>query len=456
MSRFLSLYLVLLAASGAVSAQEFTVLKNLGSPGNPGGLWVDAGIAQSHGGRLFITSGLGTPAAFAVATDGSYQVLHKFGSASAPLTGVILARDGNYYGVSRESGTHKLGFVFRMTEDGDIKVLHNFTGGSDGAQPWAIMQSVEGDFYVTTEGDGGAAGDQYGSILRMTADGDMTLLHAFSGSDGWSPMILVQGTDFRFYGVTTYGGAYGSATDGFGTIFRISSTGDFELLHSFDNTDGAEPNAGLTYANDGNFYGTTYEGGAGGTGNLFRITPSGTFTVLHDFADGPAADPQGRMVQASDGNLYGKLLVGGPGAGYGLIFRATLDGVITPLQSFSAADGYNADSALIQHTNGKLYGGTAAGGTYNAGVIYSLDEGLPPFVSYLPTYGRVGAEVEILGQGFGDATEVFFNGKRATRKIVNSTFLEATVPSGATTGTITVTTETGTLASNRVFIIHPN
>jgi uncharacterized repeat protein (TIGR03803 family) len=455
MSRFLSLYFVLLAASGAVSAQEYTVLQELGSPGNPGGLWVDAGIAQSRGGRLFITSGLGTPAAFAVGTDSSYQVLHNFGSASAPLTGVILATDGNYYGVSRESGAHKLGFAFRMTKDGDVKVLHNFTGGSDGAQPWAIMQSVEGDFYVTTEGDGGAAGDPAGSILRMTADGDMTLLHAFSGSDGASPMILVQGTDFRFYGVTTNGGAYGG-TSGYGTIFRISSTGDFELLHSFDNTDGAIPQAGLTAANDGNFYGTTYEGGAGGTGTLFRMTPSGEFTVLHDFVDGPAADPQGRMVQASDGNLYGALLVGGGGAGYGLIFRATLDGVVTPIQNFTAAGGFDADSALIQHTNGELYGGTQVGGKYNAGTIYSLDLGLPPFVSYLPTYGRAGAEVEILGQGFGNSTEVFFNGKRAARTIVNPTFIEATVPSGASTGPITVTTENGTLASNIVFIVHPN
>jgi uncharacterized repeat protein (TIGR03803 family) len=268
-------------------------------------------------------------------------------------------------------------------------------------------------------------------------------------------MILVQGTDFRFYGVTTNGGAYGG-TSGYGTIFRISSTGDFELLHSFDNTDGAIPQAGLTAANDGNFYGTTYEGGAGGTGTLFRMTPSGEFTVLHDFVDGPAADPQGRMVQASDGNLYGALLVGGGGAGYGLIFRATLDGVVTPIQNFTAAGGFDADSALIQHTNGELYGGTQVGGKYNAGTIYSLDLGLPPFVSYLPTYGRAGAEVEILGQGFGNSTEVFFNGKRAARTIVNPTFIEATVPSGASTGPITVTTENGTLASNIVFIVHPN
>ena len=102
-----------------------------------------------------------------------------------------------------------------------------------------------------------------------------------------------------------------------------------------------------------------------------------------------------------------------------------------------------------------LYGDTYKGGKFGKGVFYSLDAGLPPFVTYLPTYGRPGALVQILGQGFTDASEVFFNGTPATFKLVYPTYIRATVPDGATSGPITVTTANGTLTSNKVFIVHP-
>jgi hypothetical protein len=116
----------------------------------------------------------------------------------------------------------------------------------------------------------------------------------------------------------------------------------------------------------------------------------------------------------------------------------------------------------LQHTNGILYGTTLEGGVntgqgafYGLGTFYSFDLGLPPFVTYLPVYGRPGALVQILGQGFTDASEVFFNGTPATYKLVYPTYIRATVPDAATTGPITVTTTNGTLTSNKVFIVHP-
>jgi hypothetical protein len=110
---------------------------------------------------------------------------------------------------------------------------------------------------------------------------------------------------------------------------------------------------------------------------------------------------------------------------------------------------------LLQHTNGILYGDTYAGGKFDKGVFYSLDAGLPPFVTYLPTYGRAGVVVQILGQGFTDTSQVFFNGTLATFKLVYPTYIRATVPDGATSGPITVVTANGTLTSNKVFIVHP-
>jgi len=455
MSRRLALSLVMLAACSTVFAQTYTVLHNFGGGnGDPGGLWVDASISQGRGGHLFTTSPgskTGIAAAFRIGPLGSLHVLRQWNSgASEPLSGLILGTDSNYYGITRSGGPDKLGTVYRVSGSGGFVTLHNFTGGSDGAGAWAVMQSAEGDYYVSTEGRGGSAGDTYGSLFRMTRDGNMTLLHAFSLSDGASPLVLVEGTNSYFYGVTCCGGANGD-----GTIFRISSSGDFQVLHNFDGADGQWPEAGLIQANDGNFYGTTIEGGSTGNGVLFRITPGGTFTLLNDFQNGIVGGPSGRLVQATDGYLYGKASYGGDG--YGAIFRATLGGTITPLHSFSLKDGYNPDSQLMQHTNGKLYGGTYAGGKYNQGVFFSLDLGLSPFVTYLPAPGFAGTQVQILGQGFTNNTKVFFNGTpAASTTVIYPTFLKATVPVAATTGPITVTTSSGTLTSNKAFVIHPN
>ena len=108
-------------------------------------------------------------------------------------------------------------------------------------------------------------------------------------------------------------------------------------------------------------------------------------------------------MQASDGNLYGTTALGGKN-GFGRLFRATLAGEVVTLHSFAQASGYNQFSALLQHTNGASYmGDTTGGGTFDLGVFFSFDAGLPPFVTYLPTYGRPGVLVQILGQGFTDS-----------------------------------------------------
>jgi hypothetical protein len=134
-----------------------------------------------------------------------------------------------------------------------------------------------------------------------------------------------------------------------------------------------------------------------------------------------------------------------------------LAGDVSPLHIFVPATGTGALSALFQHTNGKLYGIATRDGEFGNGVFFSLDAGLPPFVTYLPTYGRAGAPVEILGQGFTAGSVVSFNGTpAASPDVVSSTYLRVVVPSGATTGPITVTTSTGTLTSNKVFVVHPN
>jgi uncharacterized protein (TIGR03437 family) len=84
-----------------------------------------------------------------------------------------------------------------------------------------------------------------------------------------------------------------------------------------------------------------------------------------------------------------------------------------------------------------------------------LSTGLSPFVSALPAAGKAGRVVGIVGNNLTGATSVTFNGTPATFTVVSGTVIKATVPAGATTGTIQVTTPSGTLNSNVAFVVLP-
>jgi len=80
-----------------------------------------------------------------------------------------------------------------------------------------------------------------------------------------------------------------------------------------------------------------------------------------------------------------------------------------------------------------------------------LSVGLGPFVETQPTSGKVGSAVKILGTDLTGATSVTFNGTAAVFKVVSASLIKTTVPEGATTGTVEVTTPKATLKSNVVF-----
>lgn len=124
------------------------------------------------------------------------------------------------------------------------------------------------------------------------------------------------------------------------------------------------------------------------------------------------------------------------------------------LHLFENSDGA-FPTGLLQSTTGTLYGTAGEGGEYGYGGIYSLDVGLGPFVSFVRGVGRIGQSGGILGQGFIGTTSVTLNGVSASFRIVSDTYLVATIPPGATTGYVTVTTPTGTLTSNKKFIVLP-
>ena len=130
-----------------------------------------------------------------------------------------------------------------------------------------------------------------------------------------------------------------------------------------------------------------------------------------------------------DGTFYGTAGAGGTN-GYGITYRITPKGKYSVIYNFDDTHGSNPQVTLLQHTTGVLFGDTYEGGTHNQGVFYSLNAGLGAFAALVPTSGKVGKSIGILGQGFTGTTAVSFNGTAATFTIVSGTYLKATVPRG--------------------------
>jgi uncharacterized repeat protein (TIGR03803 family) len=462
--RVLALCSVMLAALAiALHAQNYTVKYNFGTKsGDPINPTYSGIVAQGRDGNLYGTTPFGGAngkgAMFKITPGGTLTVVYSFDSTDPyPYSGLTLGTDGNFYGATYSSGTPGDGTVYKITPRGTVTLLHSFTG-SDGSGPFAPpIEGTDGDFYGTTTA-GGASSE--GTVYKITPSGKFTSLYSFDGTTGEEPIApLVQGSDGNFYGTTEVGGMYDA-----GVVFKITSSGKL-TAYSLDGGHGGELSfSPLVQGSDGSFYGTASAGGKKDDGAIFKITASGRVTVLHSFngtTDG--AEPFAGLVQATDGNFYGAAS-NGKDTPQGTIFKIspTSPYPYTVLYSFDGTTGATPWVTLVQHTNGILYGDTNSGGTGNmgcavgtCGVFYSWDAGLGPFVSLVSVAAKVGKTIEILGQGFTGTTGVSFNGTAATFTVVSSTYLTAKVPSGATTGFVTVTTPKGTLTSNKKFRVIP-
>jgi uncharacterized repeat protein (TIGR03803 family) len=494
--------LIVFAALAIISpAQTVTTLVKFDGTANPQGGWNsgNAGLTllvQGRDGNLYGTTqaggavrsgfncGAGSGTAFSMTPLGKLTTLHVFhqcifdGEGQYPQSGIVLSTNGNFYGTTQMGGSTSTtphdGTVFTITRGGALTTLFRFPNdfnnppSTSGSQPFAtLVQGTDGNFYGTNTTGGTHS---CGTVFRITAAGSLKPLFNFPAVPFCdSPYgTLIQGTDGNFFGTTRGGGAHLH-----GTVFRIAPGGGFTTLYSFKGSsttgpfDGAQPNAGVVQAADGNLYGTTEAGGTVNGGTVFKITPAAKETVLHSFGKpaAPGSFLDAPLIQAIDGNFYGTTARGGNSScfdGCGTVFKITPTGQLTTLYSFHGTDGAHPTGGLLQYTDGSFYGMTAAGGNQHSGcnsegcgtIFHLVVPGLGPFVKTVPTSGKVGTIVSILGNNLTGTTSVKFNGTPA-KFVASSSDVAATVPVGATTGTVQVVTTTRTLSSNVKFRVTP-
>ncbi|MGC9948411.1 MAG: choice-of-anchor tandem repeat GloVer-containing protein [Bryobacteraceae bacterium] len=330
-------------------------------------------------------------------------VLHTFLTAPTganPCGNLVRDPAGNIYGTTEYGGAHDQGVVFKVDAAGHQKVLYSFTGQADGANPRSgVVSDSQGNLYGTTY-FGGTAG--MGVVYKLDTSGNETVLHSFTGGlDGKAPIagVLLDPAGY-IYGTTYYGGAGSS-----GVVYKLDPAGHYTVLYSFaGGTDGRNPYAGLARDSAGNLYGTTEYGGGDtacsylGCGTVFKVDTAGHETVLHGFTYGiDGIFPQAGVLLDAAGNLYGTTLQSGSGLGLGTVYKLDNAGVETSLYSFTGngAGGSPSPGDLIRDPAGNLYGTTSGGAADSfagLGVVYKLAASGQETVLYTFAGGAAGSQ----------------------------------------------------------------
>lgn len=312
----------------------------------------------------------GKGTAFSINTNGNnFSLIKGFTDwGTAPKGNLFKNDDGNFYGVTSEGGTNNYGTIFMLTPAGEITMLKQFSYYADGANPTGeLVKGADGYLYGTTSSGGT---NSYGTIFKISVSGDFSVIkHLSYTTDGAHPYgHLTLASDGNFYGITYNGGSTGA-----GTIFKLTPGGVYSVIHTLTlATEGANCYSSLTEGSDGNLYGTTYGGGQYSYGTVFKVTKGGTLTVIKQLNAADGTHPQSDIIEAKDGNFYGTCYNGGQFS-TGVIFKITKAGVYSVVKNFSpSADGGYPYGGLMLDTDGSLYGITSYSGSKGGGTVYKF------------------------------------------------------------------------------------
>jgi uncharacterized repeat protein (TIGR03803 family) len=401
-----------------------------------------------------------------------------------PSAPPVLGTDGNWYGTTQGDFAN-YGTLYQLAPDGKFKLLYTFVGPQGSDQPRApLLLAANGDFYGTT-----ALGGKYneGTLFSLSPTDKFKVLFNFDGTHGTAPLApLIQGADGNLYGTTSAGGSLGA-----GVVFRAPLSGKPAVLYNVAGGTGPNiPYGGLVQATGGDFYATTYQGGAAGYGDIFSMNSRGQVTSLFDFDDTNGFRPETALLQHTNGTLYGDTYEGGTGSpcqnvGCGVFL--SWNAGFKPFVSFVSPTGFGKIGNTVEilgqgftKTTAVLFDGVAGsftvisdtymtagvptgaktgpvtvktpGGTLTSNTSFRVTPGIKNFN---PTSGKVGTSVVITGQSLSQTTKVAFGSKKATFTVNSDTQVTTTVPTGAKTGAVVITTLGGSATSPGVFTVSP-
>ena len=359
------------------------------------------------------------PAAPAPVSGYTFGLLHAFNGAdgTCPLGRLIRGADAAWYAVASEGGAAGAGTVWRLGDDGSLSTLHTFDPAVDGSAPNGLVLATDGNFYGVAKGSGHPA--IAGIVYKLTPQGVFSVLHTFRPTE--IPNEIIQGKDGALYGTTPWTGL----------VYRLTLDGRYKVLLTIDENAASAPVelvGALAEGAPGTFYGQSVLGGSTFHGTVYQVARGGVLTVLHSFLGDPDGQwPTAGPTVAPDGSLVGTTSDGGtlagvlwaittegrygylipwpaddsrgafPGApltfdryvtAFGTTLNARVDGdysaagtlyqvrhqVLTVLHTFApdGSEGTGQDAPLTIGDDGAIYGMSCRDGPLGGGTVYRL------------------------------------------------------------------------------------
>ena len=456
------------------------VLTNLYSFDLTHGGYPEGGITLGIDGNFYGTAYQGgtghAGVVFKITPAGVYTEMYDFlntTDGAYPKVPPTQAQDGNLYGTT---GNGTIATLYKITTAGVFTVMATLAGQSYSP----LLLGTDGNLYGTTRYGGTFNG---GTVFQFSP-GTKLLKTIYNFDTEYSPFgPLMQGVDGALYGTTSVGG-----TSSGGVVFRITTAGVYKVLVNFNttsNANGATPYAGLVQGSDKFLYGVTSAGGSAGQGVLFKVSTTGTgFAVLHNFETTTGDTPDSTPLLHTNGKIYGLTFHGGTHAPYGVAYsfsnsllpftetvmrKSAKEGTVIEMlgQNFKTATGvlFGTSSATFTASSNTYLTATIPPDATTASIEVLEPSGnlltplkfkvTPGVTSFSPASGPVGTVVTINGTGLSQATAVKFGGIAATAFTVNSDVkITATVPTGAITGKIAITTPGGVGTSLTNFTVN--
>lgn len=368
-------YVIKITPAGSISVGSGQLSANCGTDtlgsfieGPDGNLY---GFTESNGGffKYNVTTHVCSIIYSPVSSTDGYQM------PGVPLT---LGSDGNFYGIFEYGGTGNYGTAFRLTPSGTLSVLYAFTNGQDGGYPiTSLLEASDGNFYGVTA----SGGANYGVVFKLTPGATVpwveTPLYNLSTNTGYQAIgTLVQADDTNIYGVLSAG-----AGNNHGSIFQLDLQGDYSdfldlpLTLNGSTYDPYTPNSGLRLGSNGDLYGELANGGPTSGGGLYEVTLGGTYTELASFPGSTATDPfyypSNLFIQASDGDFYGTAQSGGTKSDGAVWQGIRSPAIAAPIQVTLSATSLKAGSSVtvswkvlnvVSNTSKQCYAFTQTGG----------------------------------------------------------------------------------------------